>query len=48
MKFLVYVEQYNVLGILPSQIESLALLKSAMVFEDGSYIDARHSVETLK
>ena len=39
MKFLVHIEQYNVLGILPSQIESLALLKSAMGFEDGAYID---------
>lgn len=39
MKLLVHVEQYDVAGILPSQLESLALLAKAMGVTDTAYID---------
>jgi hypothetical protein len=38
-KLLVYIEQYDVVGILPSQLESLALLNSAMGVAKAAYID---------
>lgn len=36
---LVYVEQYDVVGILPSQLESLSLLATAMGVTETAYID---------
>ena len=39
MKLLVHIEQYNVVGILPSQLESLALLSTAMGITEAAYID---------
>jgi hypothetical protein len=39
MKLLVHVEQYNVLGILPSQLESLSLLATAMGVSEAAYVD---------
>jgi hypothetical protein len=39
MNLLVHVEQYDVLGILPSQLESLALLCSAMDVKEKGFID---------
>lgn len=39
MKVLVHIEQYDVVGVLPSQLESLALLNQAMRVEDAAYVD---------
>lgn len=39
MKVAICIEQYDMVGILPSQIESLALLKTAMGVTEGAYID---------
>ncbi len=39
MKLLVHVEQYDMVGILPSQLESLALLDTAMGITEAAYID---------
>lgn len=39
MHLLVHVEQYDVLGILPSQLESLALLANAMGIDRRAFID---------
>jgi hypothetical protein len=39
MKLLIHVEQYDVLGILPSQLESLALHNTARGVTDAVYID---------
>jgi hypothetical protein len=39
VKLLVHVEQYDVLGILPSQLEALALLAKATGVTDTAYID---------
>lgn len=39
MHLLVHVEQYDVLGILPSQLESLAHLCNAMGIEKRAFID---------
>lgn len=39
MKVLVHVEQYNVIGILPSQLESLALHNTARGVTDAAYVD---------
>ena len=39
MKLLVYVEQYDVVGILPSQLESIAHLVTAMGITEAAYID---------
>ena len=37
---LLHVEQYDVVGVLPSQLESLALLCSAMGVERRAFVDA--------
>lgn len=39
MKLLVHIEQYDVVGILPSQLESLSLLCTAMGVTQAAYID---------
>lgn len=39
MKVAICVEQYNMVGILPSQLESIALLNTAMGITDAAYID---------
>lgn len=39
MKLLVHIEQYDLVGILPSQLESLSLLCSAMRVSKAAYID---------
>lgn len=39
MKVLVHVEQYDVIGILPSQLESLALHNTVRGVTDAAYID---------
>ena len=39
MKLLVHIEQYDLVGILPSQLESLSLLCSAMGVTQAAYID---------
>jgi hypothetical protein len=39
LKLLVHVEQYDVIGILPSQLESLALLVKSMGVTDAAFID---------
>ena len=40
MRLLVHVEQYNVVGILPSQLEHLALLCDAMGVEERAFVDS--------
>ena len=39
MRLVVHVEQYDVVGILPSQLESIALLNTAMGVTEAAYID---------
>lgn len=39
MRLLVHVEQYDVVGILPSQLEPLALLCDAMGVEERAFVD---------
>lgn len=39
MKLLVHIDQYDMVGILPSQLESLSLLCSAMGVSQAAYID---------
>jgi hypothetical protein len=39
MKLLVHIEQYDMVGILPSQLESIALLDAAMGITEAAYID---------
>jgi len=39
MKLLVHIEQYDVVGILPSQLESLALHNTARGVTDAVYVD---------
>jgi hypothetical protein len=39
VKLLVHIEQYDVVGILPSQLESLTLLAHAFGITDAAYID---------
>lgn len=39
MKLLVHVEQYDVVGILPSQLESLGLLVKSMGISQAAFID---------
>lgn len=39
MKLLIHVEQYDVLGILPSQLESLAHLCTAMGITERAFVD---------
>ena len=39
MKLLVHIEQYDVVGILPSQLESIALLDTAMGVTEAAYLD---------
>lgn len=39
MKLLIHVDQYDMVGILPSQLESIALLCTAMGIERCAYID---------
>jgi hypothetical protein len=39
MKVVICIEQYDVVGILPSQIESLALLNTAMGVTEAAYVD---------
>jgi len=39
MKLAVCVEQYDVVGVLPSQLESIALLNSAMGITEAAFID---------
>lgn len=39
VRLLVHVEQYNVVGILPSQLEPLALLCDAMGIEERAFVD---------
>lgn len=39
MKLLVHIEQYDMVGILPSQLESLALLNKAMGVDRAAYVD---------
>lgn len=39
MRLLVHVEQYDVIGILPSQLESLALVATAMGVTETAFVD---------
>jgi len=39
VKLLVHVEQYDVVGILPSQLESLALVAAAMGVTETAFVD---------
>lgn len=39
MKLLVHIEQYDLVGILPSQLESIALVNAAMGVIQAAYVD---------
>jgi hypothetical protein len=39
MKLLVHIEQYDVVGILPSQLESISLLCNSFGITEAAYID---------
>lgn len=40
MKLLVHIEQYDVVGVLPSQLESIAVLCNSFGITEAAYIDS--------